>query len=327
MVLAPNAEPGRCRERRWSASARRQPAAAGATAKGVPLVNVLRTILRAVAIVDGLVCLYALIQACALTVFERRRTIAVLRACGAGGGAVALVLAGAVAMLVVPAAILGVLLERFCSDQRSHASPRTTRRSRSTRELRDSRRARRAGDSRCRRRRLRLVAGGARVGRRRAVSMRRVSRRSLPARVRRRPRPRRDRADRRRMPPGLDSPAAELSQQDRAPQLMARRSCPHGQTRTGTASSRSALANRWSTREDLGAKAAYRTTLGTVAHLTDAHVMDAASPARVTFLARLGPPFQSTFRPHEALTASGLPRRGPGCSGARARSRARGRAT
>jgi hypothetical protein len=56
-------------------------------------------------------------------------------------------------------------------------------------------------------------------------------------------------------------------------------------------------------REDLGAKAAYRTTLGTVAHLTDAHVMDAASPARVPFLARLGPPFQSTFRPHEALTA------------------------
>jgi ABC-type antimicrobial peptide transport system permease subunit len=88
-------------------------AAAGATAKGVPLVNVLRTILRGVAIVDGLVCLYALIQACALTVFERRRTIAVLRACGAGGTAVALVLAGAVAMLVVPAAILGVLLERF----------------------------------------------------------------------------------------------------------------------------------------------------------------------------------------------------------------------
>src|SRR6202012_4972748 len=56
-------------------------------------------------------------------------------------------------------------------------------------------------------------------------------------------------------------------------------------------------------REDLGSKAAYRTILGTVAHLTDAHVMDAASPARVPFLARLGPPFQSTFRPQEALTA------------------------
>jgi ABC-type antimicrobial peptide transport system permease subunit len=87
--------------------------AAGATAKGVPLVNVLRTILRAVAIVDGLVCFYALIQACALTLFERRRTIAVLRACGAGGTAVAQVLAGAVLMLVVPAAIVGVVLERF----------------------------------------------------------------------------------------------------------------------------------------------------------------------------------------------------------------------
>jgi 3',5'-cyclic AMP phosphodiesterase CpdA len=57
-------------------------------------------------------------------------------------------------------------------------------------------------------------------------------------------------------------------------------------------------------RDALGARAPYRSTLGTVAHLTDAHVMDAASPARVTFLARLGPPFQSTFRPHEALTAS-----------------------
>ncbi len=87
--------------------------AGGATAKGVPLVNVLRTILRAVAIVDGLVCLYALIQACTLTVFERRRTIAVLRACGAGSGAVARVLGGAVVMLVVPAAIVGVALERF----------------------------------------------------------------------------------------------------------------------------------------------------------------------------------------------------------------------
>jgi ABC-type antimicrobial peptide transport system permease subunit len=85
----------------------------GATAKGVPLVNVLRTILRAVAIVDGLVCLYALIQACALTVFERRRTIAVLRACGAGGTAVARMLTGAVVMLVVPAAAIGVLLERL----------------------------------------------------------------------------------------------------------------------------------------------------------------------------------------------------------------------
>jgi hypothetical protein len=87
-------------------------AATGAIGRGVPLVAVLRSILRAVAIVDGLVCLYALIQACALTVQERRRTVSVLRAFGAGGPAVRRLLAGAVMALVVPAAILGIVLER-----------------------------------------------------------------------------------------------------------------------------------------------------------------------------------------------------------------------
>jgi ABC-type antimicrobial peptide transport system permease subunit len=84
----------------------------GVTTSSGPLIAVLRTILRAVAVIDGLVCLYALIQACALTVFERRRTVAVLRACGAGPGAVRRLLLGAVAALVVPAAAAGVLLER-----------------------------------------------------------------------------------------------------------------------------------------------------------------------------------------------------------------------
>jgi ABC-type lipoprotein release transport system permease subunit len=87
--------------------------ASTAIGRGVPLVAVLRSILRAVAIVDGLVCLYALIQACALTVQERRRTVSVLRAFGAGGPAVRRLLAGAVIALVVPAAAVGVTLERF----------------------------------------------------------------------------------------------------------------------------------------------------------------------------------------------------------------------
>jgi ABC-type lipoprotein release transport system permease subunit len=87
--------------------------AAGATAQGAPLVAVLKAIVRAVAVVDGLVCLYALLQACALTMQERRRTVAVLRACGAGAGAVRRLLAGAALCMLIPAAIAGVLLERF----------------------------------------------------------------------------------------------------------------------------------------------------------------------------------------------------------------------
>ncbi len=87
--------------------------AATATARGAPLVDVLRTILIAVAVVDGLVCLYALIQAAALTVQERRRTIAIIRACGATSAAVRRLLAGAVLALVVPAAIVGIALERL----------------------------------------------------------------------------------------------------------------------------------------------------------------------------------------------------------------------
>jgi 3',5'-cyclic AMP phosphodiesterase CpdA len=59
-------------------------------------------------------------------------------------------------------------------------------------------------------------------------------------------------------------------------------------------------------RTELGLRAAADGILATLAHVTDAHVLDAQSPARVTFLDRLGPPFQSTFRPQETLTAQVL---------------------
>ena len=82
-----------------------------------------------------------------------------------------------------------------------------------------------------------------------------------------------------------------------------------GSTRESTwqrrrrASSRSAPARTLIARTELAPAAPLGKRLATLGHLTDAHVMDAESPARVPFLSQLGQPFNSTFRPQEALTA------------------------
>ncbi len=84
-----------------------------ATGKGQTLVGALSALLRAIALVDGLVCLYTLLQALALTANERRGAIALLRACGAGSRSVRTLLAGAALAVLVPAVLAGIVLERL----------------------------------------------------------------------------------------------------------------------------------------------------------------------------------------------------------------------
>jgi hypothetical protein len=59
-------------------------------------------------------------------------------------------------------------------------------------------------------------------------------------------------------------------------------------------------------RTELARAAAPGRTLATLAVLTDVHVRDEESPARVPFLDRLGGSFSSTFRPQEALSSQVL---------------------
>jgi hypothetical protein len=85
--------------------------AAAATTRNAQLLGVLAAVLRGVGLAVGLVCLYALVQALAMTARERRGAVALLRACGADAGTVALVLLGAAAAVALPGAVLGVVLE------------------------------------------------------------------------------------------------------------------------------------------------------------------------------------------------------------------------
>ena len=62
-------------------SARRPPRVGGATTRNAQFLGVLAAVLRGVGLAVGLVCLYALVQALAMTARERRGAVALLRAC------------------------------------------------------------------------------------------------------------------------------------------------------------------------------------------------------------------------------------------------------
>jgi hypothetical protein len=91
-----------------------QPATVGgATTRNGAFLGTLAALLRVVAIVDALVCLYALVQVLGLVARERGPTLALLRATGAEGSTIGAVLAGAALAVALPAAVLALALERL----------------------------------------------------------------------------------------------------------------------------------------------------------------------------------------------------------------------
>src|SRR4051794_1792414 len=88
-------------------------AAAGGTTRNAPFLDVLAGVLRVVALVNGLICLYVLVQALSLTAAERRPALSVLRAGGASRRVLLGVLAGAALAVTAPALPLVILLERL----------------------------------------------------------------------------------------------------------------------------------------------------------------------------------------------------------------------
>jgi predicted lysophospholipase L1 biosynthesis ABC-type transport system permease subunit len=76
-------------------------------------INVLVALLRTVAVLDALVCLYAIAQLLALTVQERRGGLATVRALGGRHRQLAGIVAAAAAPVVVLAILVGVVAERW----------------------------------------------------------------------------------------------------------------------------------------------------------------------------------------------------------------------
>ena len=71
------------------------------------------SVLRSVAVLNTAVCIYVIAQALALTAYERRRAVALIRSVGASRTQVAALFMSTAALIALLAAPLGVALERF----------------------------------------------------------------------------------------------------------------------------------------------------------------------------------------------------------------------
>lgn len=99
--------------RRITAVTGTAPSRPGAASPGTGgFLSILAALLRVVAVVNGLICLYVVVQVLSLTARDRRLAIALLRALGASRGAIAMVFAGAALAVAVPGVVIGALLER-----------------------------------------------------------------------------------------------------------------------------------------------------------------------------------------------------------------------
>jgi putative ABC transport system permease protein len=75
--------------------------------------RILAALLRSVAVLDGLVCIYALAQMLALIARERRRAVAIVRALGGSRAQVLAVFAGSALVIAAAAAPIGIAAQHF----------------------------------------------------------------------------------------------------------------------------------------------------------------------------------------------------------------------
>jgi ABC-type antimicrobial peptide transport system permease subunit len=110
--LTPGADVGAVRRQLTGATGTRPTRPGAATPRTGGFLSILAALLRVVAVVNGLICLYVVVQVLSLTARERRPAVALLRALGAGRGEIATVFAGAALAVAIPGALVGAVLER-----------------------------------------------------------------------------------------------------------------------------------------------------------------------------------------------------------------------